>query len=161
LSDNEHAKRLLVRDRYDEKSGKRRHRAGAGGTSVAGFIQVDKSRKEARVTKTREIPKSQWQEFFSGFSDEHDAEPVDVQVVGSDVGAQIEGQELHLRGISRTGKEESSDLALLLESVDGRHLTHMIEKPVHVWLQKTPESTDKTLEIESADGTRTLVSLGA
>jgi hypothetical protein len=113
------------------------------------------------VTETREIAESEWQDFFTGFSDLHDDEPVDVQIVGSDVGAQVEGQDLHLRGISRAGKEEGSDLALLLESVDGRHLTHMIEKPVHVWLQQASDSTDKTLEIESADGTRTLVSLGA
>jgi hypothetical protein len=111
------------------------------------------------MAKTREIAKSEWQNFFSGFSDQHDDEPVEVQVIGSELGAQIEGQELHLRGISRAGKDEESDLALLLESVDGRHLTHMIEKPVHVWLQQTPDSTDKTLEIESADGTKTLVNL--
>jgi hypothetical protein len=113
------------------------------------------------VAKTREIARSEWQEFFSGFSDQHDDEPVDVQVIGSDMGAQIEGQELHLRGISRAGKEQGSDLALLLESADGRHVTHMIATPVHVWLQQTPDNTDRTLEIESADGTRTLVSLGS
>jgi hypothetical protein len=113
------------------------------------------------MAETREIAKSEWRDFFSGFSDDHDDEPVILEVIGSDIGDQIEGQELHLRGISRAGKDEESDLAVLLESVDGRHLTHMIPKPVHVWLQRAQDSLDEVLEIESADGTKTLVRLEA
>ena len=108
---------------------------------------------------TREIPRTEWRRFFAGFSDQHDDDLVAVQVIGSDIGAQLEGNELHLRGISQAGKEDESDLALLLESVDGRHLTHMIPRPVHVWLQQ-PQHAGDALEVESADGTKTLVRLG-
>ena len=36
-------------------------------------------------------------------------------------------------------------------------MTHMVKKPTHIWLQRAPDDTDEALEIESADGTKTLV----
>jgi Family of unknown function (DUF5335) len=114
---------------------------------------------EANVdqTQTREIPRTEWNDFFSRFSDQHDDEAVEVEMIGPDIGAQIEGRELRLRGISPGQDETESDLALELDSVDGEHLTHMIPKATHVWLQQAPDETDEALEIESADGTKTLV----
>jgi len=111
-------------------------------------------------SQTREIPLPEWKDFFSRFSDQHEDEPVAVEVFGSEIGAQIEGSELHLRGISPTRNELGSDLAMMLDSVDGTHLTHMIARPVHVRLQQAPDMTDAALEIESADGTKTLVRFG-
>lgn len=108
-------------------------------------------------SQTREIPRSEWKDFFSQFSDQHDDEAVEIEMIGSEIGAQIEGHELRLRGISPAQNLKESDLALELDSVDGEHLTHMISKPTHVWLQQAQDKTDETLEIESADGTKTLV----
>jgi hypothetical protein len=45
----------------------------------------------------------------------------------------------------------------MLDSVNGEHLTHMVNKPTRVWVQQSAGNTDEALEIESADGTRTLV----
>jgi Family of unknown function (DUF5335) len=108
-------------------------------------------------TQTREIPRSEWKEFFSRFSDQHDDEAVEIEMIGSEIGAQIEGRELHLRGIAPARNAQESDLALELDSVDGKHLTHMIPKPTHVWLQQRADRTDEALGIESADGTKTLM----
>jgi hypothetical protein len=33
----------------------------------------------------------------------------------------------------------------------------MVNSPTHVWLRRAPDNTDEALEIESADGTKTLV----
>jgi hypothetical protein len=108
-------------------------------------------------THTREIPRPEWNDFFARFSDQHDDEAVEVQLLGSDIGAQIEGRELHLRGISPARNVREADLALELDGIDGTHLTHMIARPTHVWLQQAADKTDEALEIESADGTKTLV----
>jgi hypothetical protein len=32
-----------------------------------------------------------------------------------------------------------------------------VSRPTHVWVQRTSDQTDEALEIESADGTKTLV----
>ena len=106
---------------------------------------------------TREIPRSEWQDFFTSFSVEHDEHVVAVEVMGSEIGAQVEGRELRLRGISPGQNYEDADLALMFDALDGTHLTHMVAKPSHVWLRQTPGRTDEAIEIQSADGTTTLV----
>ena len=108
---------------------------------------------------TKEIPRENWDKFFSRFSDEHETQFVAVEVMGRDIGAQIESRQLLLSGISRADQDGES-LALMFDSVNGEHLTHMISKPTRVWVQRALDNTDEALEIESADGTRTLVRLG-
>lgn len=105
---------------------------------------------------TREIPRDAWDSFFSRFSNGHETQFVAVEVMGHDIGAQVEGRTLLLNGIS-TADDDGQSLALMLDSVNGEHLTHMINRPTHVWVQRTADDTDEALEIESADGTRTLV----
>lgn len=105
---------------------------------------------------TREIPREGWDTFFSRFSDEHETQFVAVEVMGRDIGAQIESRQLLLSGISR-GDQDGESLALMFDSVNGEHLTHMVNKPTRVWVQQAPDNTDGALEIEAADGTRTLL----
>ena len=105
---------------------------------------------------TREIPREAWNTFFSRFSNDHETQFVAVEVMGRDIGAQVEGRALLLSGIS-PADDAGESLALMFDSVNGEHLTHMVNKPTHVWLQRTAGNTDEALEIESADGTRTLV----
>lgn len=105
---------------------------------------------------TVEIPRDRWDNFFTRFSEDHETQLVAVEVMGGDIGAQVEGRSLLLGGISPAESNDGS-LALTFDSVDGEHLTHMVNKPTHVWLQRTPNKMDEALEIESADGTKTLV----
>jgi hypothetical protein len=105
---------------------------------------------------TIEIPREGWDNFFTRFTEDHETQLVAVEVMGGDVGAQVEGQSLLLGSISPAESNDGS-LALTFDSVDGKHLTHMVTKPTHVWIQRAPNDTDEALEIESADGTKTLV----
>lgn len=105
---------------------------------------------------TTEIPRESWNNFFARFSQDHETQFVAVEVLGPDIGAQVEGRTLLLSGIS-PGDPAGESVALMFDSVNGEHLTHMVNKPTHVRLQKAPDTTDQALEIESADGTKTLV----
>lgn len=105
---------------------------------------------------TREIPRDAWNTFFSRFSDDHETQLVAVEVMGPDIGAQVEGRTLLLSGIS-PADDDGESLALMFDSVNGEHLTHMVNKPTHVWIRQAADNTDEALEIESGDGTRTLV----
>ena len=109
---------------------------------------------------TNEIPREAWTNFFSRFSEEHETQFVAVEIMGTDIGAQVEGRSLLLSGISPSDKDGEA-LALSFDSVNGEHLTHVVEKPTHVWVQRAADNTDEALEIESADGTRTLVRFAA
>jgi hypothetical protein len=108
------------------------------------------------VQDTREIPRDAWDQFFTRFSNDHETQFVAVEVMGKDIGAQVEGRTLLLSGISKADHDAES-LALMFDSVTGEHLTHMVTRPTHVWIQRAADNTDESLEIEAADGTRTLV----
>lgn len=105
---------------------------------------------------TTEIPRDGWDTFFNRFSQDHETQFVALEVMGLEIGAQIEGRSLLLSGIS-PGDDKKESIALSFDSLDGEHLTHMVNKPTHVWVQRTADNTDEALEIEAADGTRTLV----
>jgi hypothetical protein len=105
---------------------------------------------------TTEIPREGWDKFFNRFSQDHEAQFVAVEVMGPEIGVQVEGRSLLLNGISPADNNKES-LALTFDSLDGEHLTHMVNRPTHVWVQRAPDNTDEALEIEAADGTRTLV----
>ena len=105
---------------------------------------------------TTEIPREGWGKFFTRFNYDHETQLVAVEVLGREIGAQVEGRSLLLGGIS-PGDGNSDSLVMMFDSVDGEHLTHMVNKPTHIWLQRAADNTDETLEIESADGTKTLV----
>ena len=104
---------------------------------------------------TREIPRAGWNDFFSAFSQQHELDPVAVEVMGSEIGAQVEGRSLLLGGISPAGGEGHA-VALTFDSLNGDHLTHMVSRPTHVWLQREAD-IDQSLEIQAADGTSTLL----
>src|SRR5687768_2459604 len=109
-----------------------------------------------RMQTTTEIPQEGWDKFFTRFNHDHETQLVAVEILGREIGAQVEGRSLLLGGISRAN-ENAKSLALTFDSVDGEHLTHMVDNPTHIWLQRAADDTDETLEIESADGTKTLV----
>ena len=52
----------------------------------------------------REIPRDEWVKYLDGFSRRHEGWPVTVEVLGAEVGAQVEAQELPLRGANREQK---------------------------------------------------------
>ena len=107
---------------------------------------------------TIEIPRDGWDKFFTRFNHDHETQLVAVEILGRDIGAQTEGRSLLLGGIS-AGNESGDSLVMMFDSLDGEHVTHMVNKPVHVWIQRSPDNSDEALQIESADGTKTLVRL--
>ena len=104
---------------------------------------------------TKEIPRAGWNDFFSAFSQQHELDLVDVEIMGGEIGAQIGGQSLLLGGIS-TAADDADAVALSFDSLNGEHLTHMVNRPTHVWLERAAD-TDHALQIQAADGTKTLL----
>ncbi len=104
---------------------------------------------------SREITRDEWPEFFDAFSRQHELWLVTVEVSGADIGAQTEGHDLRMRGI--TADADTSTISLMLETHTGEHLTHTVVRPTHVWLEQTPDGADVALQLQSPDGTNTLV----
>ena len=57
---------------------------------------------------TTEIPRDGWDRFFARFSEEHETQFVAVEVMGPEIGAQVEGRSLLLGGISPADHNKDS-----------------------------------------------------
>lgn len=105
--------------------------------------------------QTREIPRADWSHFFDGFSGEHAGWLVRMEILGSEIGAQVEARELPLAGISADPRENT--IWVTLGKEPAHHITHSIQKPTHVRVEQTEEGAHHALQIESEDGLTTLV----
>jgi hypothetical protein len=107
----------------------------------------------------RQIPRAEWFSFFQGFSRRHDEWPVTVRVVSPRLGSQVEAFDLPLEGIvaDRAGK---GPISIHVGNDLGRHVEHEVEKPIQVWVELADDGVEEALDIESEDGTKTLVIFG-
>ena len=108
--------------------------------------------------KTMEIPKDKWPAFFDSFSRQHEGWLVTLEVLGEDLGAQIEGRELAFEGIVDEWDEiEGNKIAIMIGANPDDHLTHSIDRPTQVSVEQTDEGADVALQIKSADGVTALL----
>ena len=106
---------------------------------------------------TTEIPAQQWESFFDMFSRQHQGWRVTVEVLGDEIGAELEAREMPLEGITADVKDKNRAISIILREKGSEHLTHIVSEPKHVRLKQTQEGADEALAIESADRATTLV----
>lgn len=107
---------------------------------------------------TREIPTNEWPMFFANCTREHRGQPVTIRVFGADIGAQEEARMLPFVGISGDWKDGENQIFITLGDQSTDHLTHTIADPAHLRLRQAEGAVEETMEIEAANGDRTLVS---
>lgn len=108
---------------------------------------------------TIEIDREDWRGFFEAFARKHEGNPVTVELLAGRLGDQIEIENMPLRGIS-VEHDGIDRLQISVADETGRHLTHAIDSPSHVWLKQAEGGAEEeeVLEIQSTDAT-TLVRL--
>lgn len=106
---------------------------------------------------TIEIPRDQWTSFLDTLSRFHVEEPVSVDVLRSDIGAQKEICHLPLGGISADLKGSSASIAISAGPGPGESISHVISEPQRIRLLRTFTDDDDVLEILAADQSKTLV----
>jgi hypothetical protein len=109
---------------------------------------------------TQEVRKDEWPHFMDEFSRLHRDEIASVEVIGPDLGLQPEAQSLPFVGITaeKAGSEKDS-IALFLGTEPEDHVSHRISEPIHLWLKSAEDRMRDALEIEAADGTKTILKL--
>jgi hypothetical protein len=106
---------------------------------------------------TVDVSREDWPRFLREFSSIHDGWLVSLEVMDADLGVQPQLRSVPLRGVvAETTSREPSIIIAGGRAEDG-HITHTVHEPTHVRVERTPEGADVALEIESADGVRTLV----
>jgi hypothetical protein len=78
-------------------------------------------------------------------------------VLGSDIGDQEESTGLPLAGISADLKARENRIEIIVGGKPDAHLTQIINTPKRVWLKQPEEAAHEVIEVESEDGTTTLV----
>ena len=108
--------------------------------------------------KTKDIPEDDWIDFFDNFSRQYQGWLVTLEILGSEIGAQVEGRDLTLEGITvDQDKEAGSAISIMTGAAPDDHITHNINRPTTVSLEQNEEGADAALAIKSADGTTALL----
>jgi hypothetical protein len=108
--------------------------------------------------KTREIPRNEWSKFFDSFSRDHSGSSVTLEILGIEIGAQVEEYELAFEGIvSQVDKGRGYEIAIMMGSRPEDHITHSIGRVTQVSLEQSDEGKDGVLAIKSADGVMALL----
>jgi hypothetical protein len=108
----------------------------------------------------REIPRDEWVEFLDSFSRQHEGWLVTVEVLGAEIGAQVEAEEMALERITADLKGGGEDaISIILGKRSAGHVTHNITQPTHVRIEQAESGADMALQIESRGGVTTLVRL--
>jgi hypothetical protein len=108
--------------------------------------------------QTTEITRTDWPSFFDSFSRKHEGWLATLEILGPDIGAQVEERELAFEGITDESDEAHGNTIMIMTG--GRaedHVTHTITRPVEVSLEKTDEGADAALAIKSEDGITALL----
>jgi len=106
---------------------------------------------------TTEIARYDWVSFFDSLTHLHVDEPVRIEVLRPDIGAQLEVKDLPLDGITAEVKGPGASITIAAGSDPERHISHVISDPVSVRVARDGAGYDDTLEIVDADRTITLV----
>jgi hypothetical protein len=102
---------------------------------------------------TREIPRTEWPEFFKVFSRVHQGWRVTVEELGRELGAQTEAAEMPMQEITA----EKGGITMILGPESEATLTHVVNDPQRIYLGQDVEGADEALEIERGDGGKTLL----
>jgi hypothetical protein len=105
---------------------------------------------------TREIPRSDWREFFDGFSRRHGGWLVTVEILDRKLGAQVEVEERPLRGISADRGGADPDVEIMTGTGPDDSFTHIVSHPTRVQVEELG-GAEAALEIASRDEGTTLV----
>ena len=107
--------------------------------------------------QSHEIPSEQWIPFFNDLSKRHQGEPVSVELIGRDIGDQMEAQDQSLLGITVDPPSGAFKIDVMLGDAGGPNMAHEIAHPVHVRLAQSDDGKDAAIEIEADRGPSTLV----
>jgi Family of unknown function (DUF5335) len=106
---------------------------------------------------SHEIARQDWRKTLDSVSRLHDGQLVTVEVDAPAFGAHTEVVELPLVGISLETREPSEAIAIAMGGGGDGHITHLIDRPVRLFVDRSAADTDSGIEVESADHTRTIV----
>jgi len=109
------------------------------------------------ASTTREIPRAEWQSYFDDFSRDLPDLAATVEVLGAEVGAQVEAEQPLLAGVTY---DHGDDIVVIgMDAGGDRHenLEHIVYHPQKIEVEE--EDDAKTFNFEDSEGLQTLLRL--
>jgi hypothetical protein len=108
--------------------------------------------------ETSELARERWGVYFEDLSRELSTTTATVEVDGLDIGAQIEGEDLVLDGISYDHRDDIVVIGLApLGSAEA--VEHFVSGPQRIYIESGEGILPAVLDIEDAEGQKTIVRL--
>lgn len=122
---------------------------------------MSKSSTLANRRDTREIQPDEWMAFLNRFTRENRGAHARLEIVGrdADIGYQVETEDRPFDGVSADTKDRERSVWVTFGSTDREHLTHGIHDASAIRVLPATETEGAVLEVESADGTKTILEL--
>jgi hypothetical protein len=104
-----------------------------------------------------EINKNDWKNFFENLSKRRFEWRTRIEVLSPETGDQVLSDGLPLNGVTMETVGDDIRIDLSVGENTNRHLTHNIVNPSRVAFLKGNESHGDVIDIEEANGTKTLI----
>jgi hypothetical protein len=101
---------------------------------------------------TQEILRHEWAQYFEQFSRQHEGWLVTVEILGPDIGDQVQVRNLPLEGIVVESTDDGDQMTIIAGSRPGARISHTVSAPSRVWIKQNEQGADEALEIESPAG---------
>jgi hypothetical protein len=113
-----------------------------------------------RMADTIELPSEGWRTYFDELSRGLATTQATIEIDGPDLGAQVQAEGLVLSGISF---DDRDDVLVIGLSPGGpaESLEHLVSSPQRISVESSDDILPSTIEVEDAEGQRTLVRLQA
>jgi len=117
------------------------------------------TREQSQSAQTQEIGKDQWSAFLAEFTRENRGAHARIEVLGTDIGDQVQTDDRPFDGISADTKDNEDTVWIAFGSSAGGHLTHGIHKVSTIRLREASGQSQTALELVAEDGTITILEL--
>lgn len=109
--------------------------------------------------QTLDIQPARWPRALAEFSSIYEGWLVSVDVLSPAIGAQPEVHDLPLVGVVAEPESKGGLITISAATRDGEQITHTIHSPTRVQVERTDNGVDIAMQIESAEGTTTILRL--
>jgi Family of unknown function (DUF5335) len=107
--------------------------------------------------QTVEIPHEAWGQTLNEFTAIHEGWLISLDVLSPTIGAQPEINNLPLLGVSAGRVDHDDTITISAARAAAEHITHTIRAATRVYIERREDGADVALQIESADGTKTIL----
>jgi hypothetical protein len=108
---------------------------------------------------TQTIQEDQWVPFLDQFTRENRGTHARLEILGPDLGSQMEAEDRPFDGVSADNKAGERNVSILFGSSAEDHFEHGIQNVTAIRLRAAGGESGPTLEIVSKDGTKALLEL--